>query len=142
MNHDGPPNAMGKPYPKGRRKFQPPARSFQGKVWDWLNQCFGKEISESVEERNHRFLEESLELVQACGCTKEECLRLVDYVYNREEGHIPQEVGGVLVCLAALCEVHKVDMTVAGMNELHRIWPKIEQIRAKQAAKPYMGNKE
>ncbi len=109
---------------------------FQSKVRPWLLACFGEIIAGDREERNHRFLEEALELVQACGCTAREAHQLVDYTYGREVGFPPQEVGGVMVTLAALCLANDLDMHAAGWVELDRIWGKVEQIRAKQAAKP------
>lgn len=102
----------------------------------WLNACFGAEIASDKIERNHRFLEESLELVQACGCTRSEAHQLVDYVFGRPEGQPSQEVGGVMVTLAALCLAQGMDMDQAGEIELARVWTMVEQIRAKQAAKP------
>ena len=41
--------------------------SFQEQVAPWVQACFGAEIASNVRERNHRFIEESLELVQAQG---------------------------------------------------------------------------
>ena len=113
-----------------------PTDSFQGGVQPWMMACFGAEISADGAERNHRFLEESLELVQACGCTASEAYQLVDYVYGRPVGERAQEVGGVMVTLAALCLAQGLDMHAAGETELARIWTKVEAIRAKQAAKP------
>ena len=112
------------------------ARSFQMRVDPWLLECFGEAIARDAQERNHRFLEESLELVQACGCTASEAHQLVDYVFGRPVGVIAQETGGVMVTLAALCIAHGTDMHLAGETELNRIWTMVEQIRAKQAAKP------
>lgn len=109
---------------------------FQTRVRPWLLECFGQEIASDAKERNHRFLEESLELVQACGCTQSEAHQLVDYVYGRDVGEKHQEVGGVMVTLAALCLAQQLDMHDCGEVELARIWTKVEQIRAKQAAKP------
>jgi len=110
--------------------------SFQSRVKPWLLACFGAAIAGDREERNHRFLEEALELVQACGCTAGEAHQLVDYTFGRPEGHKNQEVGGVMVTLAALCLANDLDMHRAAEIELSRIWTKVEQIRAKQAAKP------
>lgn len=112
------------------------AESFQQRVQPWMLACFGEMIAGDREERNHRFLEEALELVQACGCTTHEALQLVDYVYGRPVGDPPQEVGGVMVTLAALCLANQMDMQQCGETELARIWTKVEAIRAKQAAKP------
>lgn len=112
------------------------ANNFQAGVLSWMLKCFGVKISEDKAERNHRFLEEALELVQACGASKEDCIKLVDYVYDRPIGDIHQEVGGVMVTLAALCLAQSVEMNIAGQVELERVWTKIDVIRAKQAAKP------
>lgn len=109
---------------------------FQNRVHRWVLACFGSQIASDKEERNHRFLEESLELVQAAGCTKEEALKLVDYVFGREIGELEQEVGGVMNTLAALCNAHGIDMMLAGEIEVDRCWTKVDKIRAKQAAKP------
>lgn len=110
--------------------------NFQQRVAPWMQACFGPVISADKFERNHRFLEEALELVQANGCTQSEAHQLVDYVFNRPAGELHQEVGGVMVTLAALCLASDQDMHQAGETELTRIWTKVEQIRAKQAAKP------
>jgi hypothetical protein len=115
---------------------QPAAEGYQSRVHDWMMACFNDEIAFSRKERNHRFLEEALELVQAMGCTRSEAYQLVDYVFDRPTGDPVQEVGGVIVCLAALCTAAKIDMDTAGETELARIWTKVEKIRAKHAAKP------
>ena len=109
---------------------------FQQEVYEWLLKCFGKEIAHDKTERNHRFLEESLELVQACGCTQSEAHQLVDYVFNRSIGEKDQEVGGVTVTLSALCSANHLNMKACGNKELQRIWDCMDKIRAKQAAKP------
>lgn len=114
----------------------PAAASFQARVQPWMLACFGAQIAANRNERNYRFLEEALELVQVCGCTHEEAHQLVDYVFGRPAGEVRQEVGGVMVTLAALCLAHGIDMHAAAETELERIWTKVEQIRAKQAAKP------
>lgn len=113
-----------------------PSDAFQQRVSPWMQACFGPAISADKSERNHRFLEESLELVQACGCTEDEAHQLVSYVYGRPTGEPAQEVGGVMVTLAALCLAQGLDMHANGETELARIWTKVDQIRAKQAAKP------
>ena len=113
-----------------------PGEPFQHRVQPWLLQCFGAEIAADTVERNHRFLEEALELVQSTGCTQSEAHQLVDYAFGRPVGEPAQEVGGVMVTLAALCLANGLDMHNAGEIELARIWTKVEAIRAKQAEKP------
>ena len=109
---------------------------FQRSVKHWLNVCFGQKIARNKTERNHRFIEEALELVQATGCTQSEAHQLVSYVYGRPVGEPAQEVGGVMVTLAALCLAHDFNMHEEGERELTRVWCNIGKIRAKQAAKP------
>lgn len=109
---------------------------FQARVWSWALECFGEVVAKCRDERNHRFVEEALELAQSLGCTASEAHQLVDYVWGRPAGDPAQEVGGVMVTLAVLCQAHGLDMHAAGEDELARIWTKVEQIRAKQAAKP------
>lgn len=112
--------------------------AFQQRVQPWMKECFGAEISADKVERNDRFIEEALELVQATGYSADRAHALVDYVFGRDVGEPTQEVGGVMVTLAALCLAHGLDMHSAGETELARInRPEIVQkIRAKQAAKP------
>lgn len=112
--------------------------SFQQRVISWLMTCFDHEIASNIGERNFRFIEEALELVQSTGCSKEEVLELVDYVYSRPVGEPYQEMGGVMVTLAALGLATGLDMAQNGETELARInTPEvIEKIRTKQASKP------
>jgi hypothetical protein len=111
---------------------------FQARVGDWMGQCFTPEIVADKLERSDRFIEEALELVQACGYDATRAHALVDDVFGRPVGEPSQEVGGVMVTLAALCNPHGLDMMQAGETELARILQPeiIEKIRAKQASKP------
>lgn len=110
--------------------------AFQQRVAPWMDVCFGPEISGDRLERGDRFLEEALELLQSGGYPRERIAALTDYVFDRPQGEINQEVGGVMVTLAAYCLAFGLDMHAAGETELARIWTKVEKIRAKQAAKP------
>lgn len=110
---------------------------YQTWIEGWALNCFGAEVAKDKDIRNYRFLEEALELVQACGCTKERALELVDYVYGRPVGEPSQEVGGVMVTLAALCAANGIGLERAAVAEGRRIHqPEImDKIRAKQASK-------
>lgn len=114
------------------------SETFQVRVGRWLIRCFGKTISFDRLERCDRFVEEALELVQSCEYSAERAHALVDHVFGRPVGYAPQEVGGVMVTLAALCRAHGMDMDVSAEMELTRISAPdvVEKIRAKQAAKP------
>lgn len=114
----------------------PVARSFQDRVFDWARDCFGEHDTTSREMRTDRFLEEALEMGQACGCDEERALRILRYVYGRPRGEVAQEAGGTMVSLAVLCQAFGIGMSMAGENELHRVLGKIEHIRARHAAKP------
>lgn len=127
------------------RKFSPEVQcwykpigsaSFQSRVQPWMQACFGPEISADRVERCDRFIEEALELTQAIGYSADRAHALVDYVFGREVGDPHQEVGGVMVTLAALCLACDLDIDRAAEDELARIWTKVDAIRAKQAAKP------
>lgn len=116
---------------------------FQQRVQPWMMECFGAEISGDMLERSDRAVEEMLELSQeACAAIGVDFAprahALVDYVAGRPVGEIRQEVGGVMVTLAALCLAAKIDMHEAGEIELARILQPhiVQKIRAKQAAKP------
>lgn len=118
-----------------------PQQSYQDRVAAWMLDCFTPEISADRAERNHRFLEEALELVQSLGCTDSEAHQLVDYVFGRPVGEPRQEVGGVAVTLAALCGAARIDMRAAAEDELARIiQPEVVvSIREKQRRKPAIG---
>ncbi|GBO89174.1 hypothetical protein [Marinobacter salsuginis] len=110
--------------------------SFQDRVAPWMQECFGPEISADMVERCDRYLEESLELVQSVGYTRERADMLSNYVFSRPLGEPTQEVGGVRVTLAALCLAAGIDQDECADAELARIWTKIPQIREKQRTKP------
>jgi hypothetical protein len=109
--------------------------SFQNRVRSWAVACFGLDVADNRTIRNYRFLEEALELVQAIGCTKDRALALVEYVYERPAGDPRQEVGGVMVTLAALCAANELPLEDCAELELERCYMNIAKIRAKQAAK-------
>lgn len=112
-------------------------RSFQSAVAEWMLACFGKEIATDRLERGDRFIEEALELAQTVpGFSADRAHALVDYVFARPMGGRGQEVGGVMLTLAALCNSFGLRIDAEADAELARVWTKIEAIRAKQAAKP------
>jgi NTP pyrophosphatase (non-canonical NTP hydrolase) len=73
------------------------------------------------QQRIMRFLEEALELAQALGMTEAECQRVARYVFSRPIGQPGQEVGGVMVTLAALCHKTGIDMQGEADREAARI---------------------
>lgn len=114
------------------------ASGFQARVAQWCRLCFGKKILEDSIERGDRLLEEVFELLQSCDYPQERIRSLQDYTWARSKGQPDQELGGVMVTLAAFSAAFDLDMTEAGEREYRRITrPEIiRKIRVKQAAKP------
>lgn len=109
--------------------------NFQHEVDQWAKHCFGPETTANVGIRNLRFIEEAIELVQSLGCTKEDVLKLVEYVYGREVGDPAQKVGGVMVTLAALCTASSLNVEDCAAKEIARCWKSIDTIREKNKTK-------
>lgn len=109
----------------------------QPEVQAWLEACFGTGAACSLGERTKRFLEEALEAVQSAGMTCEEAHQLVDYVFGRAaEPDISRELGGVLVTALVLSEAAGHDLYRCGAEEFSRCLRRVDEIRAKQLAKP------
>ena len=110
--------------------------NFQERVRRWGMHTFGLVVMRDRRERGFRFCEESLELVQAIGLSKEDVIKLVDYVYGRPIGNIKEEIGGVGTTLASVCTAHDIDMEDCFDNELDlKCWPNSAKIKAKHASK-------
>ena len=73
-----------------------------------------------------------MELAQAAGGSPEEIHALIDYVFDRPSHQVAEEVGGVLVTLAGLCETSVIDMAQAGDAELQSNYARIDAIREKR----------
>ena len=112
---------------------QPP---FQARLNTWVVDAFGQENAENIVERNNRFLEEAIELVQSTGMSRRNVKKMVDYVFERDVGGVEQEVGGVMTTLAALCTATGVDMDEAKEKELARTILKTDRIKEKNLTKP------
>ncbi|WP_439449804.1 hypothetical protein [Stenotrophomonas sp. ATs4] len=112
-------------------------QSFQAGVSEWMDKCFLPSLYSNMTERGDRLLEEVLELLQAHGYDSARVPTLVNYVFGRPVGEPAQEVGGVMVTLAAYCSVAGLSMQADGQAELDRINQAdvIARIRAKQEAK-------
>lgn len=95
----------------------------QDEITQWVIRCFGEKAM-SLTERANRFLEEAFELYQASGMSKEQALRLLDYVYARPVGEPGQEIGGVGISLLALAEALNVSADAEEFEELSRVLSK------------------
>lgn len=112
--------------------------SLQPDVAKWVTACMGEATLNDQTKRAFRFLEEALELAQACGVVREEVDALTSYVFNRPIGEIHQEVAGSGVTLLALATAYGLDFNEEITRELARVWEPaaFERIRAKAAAAP------
>lgn len=111
-----------------------------------MDLCFGEgpatpQNGKDLMTRNGRFFEEACELAQSNGMTQREAIAQVVYTFNRPVGRPGQEIGGVMVTLAALANNLNLWIDVLAQIELDRIssLSMIEHIRAKQATKPRFG---
>lgn len=78
-------------------------------------------IANNARERQFRFAEEALELLQSLGFSREDVNTIADYTYGRPPGEPEQEVGGAMITLAALCNANSIDMDHAATKEMQRI---------------------
>lgn len=109
---------------------------FQANVSGTIANVFGPESANSDVHRASRFIEEALELVQAQGMSRERAKRILYYVYDRPVGEPKQEVGGVCVTLAGLCQAMGIDMMDAAHVEHMRLIKNGTAIAAKNLSKP------
>lgn len=110
---------------------------------EWLGRVWPKQLHDP-EERALRFGEESIELVQTEGVTREQMHKLVDQVYDKPAGEPEQEVGGVLMTLSAYLAVKDID----GINAFSEEWSRvndpsvIERIQEKHFHKLVVSSKQ
>lgn len=92
----------------------------QQKVIDWVRATFGAATC-TAEERALRLLEETVELMQAHGITREKVQSVVGYVFKKPVGVPAQEVGGIGVTLLAYCAVAGLSADAEEARELERV---------------------
>ena len=110
----------------------------------WVRKTFGDKVMDSPLERGLRVVEEAIEVLQTqCGDqTKGRDLahRLVDEVFDKPIGKLPQEVGGLGVTILALCALHDMRFDTVVRIEIDRVQgADRDKIRAKQRAKADKG---
>lgn len=69
----------------------------------WACQTYGV-VTRKARYQGFRFIEECLELVQALGLTRDDVIRVVDYVFQRKVGEVRIEIGDVRLCTDILAE--------------------------------------
>lgn len=106
----------------------------QATVAKWVSETFCNLAD--VPERGRRMLEEAVELAQAVGVTREDAVRLVDYVFARPPGVPYQELGGAGMTLLALAQAVGISADDAEQVELERVLAKSrEYFRTRQREK-------
>jgi len=88
---------------------------------DWSVKAFGEAVATDKKERALRFLEEAIELAQACGIEFLDIPALAAHVYGKPVGEVAQEVGGVGVTLLILCQNLGLSAEDCEWAELKRI---------------------
>lgn len=113
----------------------------QASVASWVVTTLGPDVARNGRERALRLAEEVAELCQAVGLGKDQLHALVEYVYSRPVGVVAQEVGGVVVTLAALTEALGLNLAECANRELRRIHEPevVERVRRRQAEKREAG---
>jgi NTP pyrophosphatase (non-canonical NTP hydrolase) len=124
------------PVPFDQAAFVESMQLFQVQWAYWMNQCYPQNVINDPQEARLRFAEEAFELMQAVGMTKDEVMFMLGYVYGREKGESAQEAAGTLNCLATLCNLHKIDLGKAAIDDLQFCWENLDKIRYKQSQKP------
>ncbi|HET7552174.1 MAG TPA: hypothetical protein VFK04_12860 [Gemmatimonadaceae bacterium] len=92
----------------------------QSRVAAWTVETFGAE-SMSRYERAARFIEEAVELAQACGIWRDVLDRIVARVYGKENGDPASEVGNVGLTLLALAAALNVSADDAERRDIARV---------------------
>lgn len=111
-------------------------RVTQRGVLEWCVKTFGEDKALDPEQRAARQFEESCELAQPLGLSKEDALAIVERVYSRPPGEPLQELGGVMVTTWALAEAIGIDANGAGLKEFARVLKTDPEVfRKKQATK-------
>lgn len=108
-------------------------------IGNWARDTFG-ESAMQIDERARRFLEEALELAQACGVSLDDSLRSVRVVYARPAGSIEQEMGGVGTTLLTLAQMAGFSADECEASEVRRVMaiPR-EKFIARHAEKKALG---
>ena len=113
-------------------------RNAQPEAWRWAQHAFGPDAAGDKLLRALLFIEEAIELVQACGLDDVDVHKMTDIVYDRPRGAVRSEVGGVMLTLMVLSTTQDVRAFDALVDEQRRVWTPeiIAKVRARQATKP------
>ena len=93
----------------------------QAEIHAWCMAAFGDHDALFIPQRGLRLVEEAIETAQACGCDPVLLHRLIDHVYSKPVGELPQELGGLGVTMLALAAAAGVSADAAELCEVARV---------------------
>lgn len=111
----------------------------QVQVKDWITGMLGEITFKSHRERALRFIEEAIELAQACGLERQDVAYTIEYVYDKPPGNVAQEIGGVHSTVLCLSQAFGLSFAGEGSKELKRCIANTDAIREKHSRKKLKG---
>lgn len=93
----------------------------QSEVSAWVSETFGQDQASSIPVRALRFMEEAIELFQACGMPESKVHELATFIYAKPPGDFTQELGGTGTTLLALAAAAQVSASKAEWEEFQRV---------------------
>jgi NTP pyrophosphatase (non-canonical NTP hydrolase) len=90
-------------------------------MWDWGGRAFGHSHMLDLKTRALRMVEEAIELAQAAGVNESDLHSLTTQTYARPRGAVAQEIGGVLVTTAVICELIGTTVSEEMEREARRV---------------------
>lgn len=111
------------------------ALNFDERCWDWAMATFDESYVISLEERAMCLMEEAIEAAQTVGVHKARLKLLLDFVYSKGIGDLPQELGGVAVTLALFCKAVRRPLPMIQEAALNDCWNRQMIIKDKHKAK-------
>jgi hypothetical protein len=112
----------------------------QRRIADWCVAAFGNTHASSTQQRGVRFLEEAIEAYQACGCDQAMAHKLIDYIFAKPVGDLPQEIGQVGLSILALAHAAQVSADAEEAAEVGRVLAKpLAHFLARNTAKNAAG---
>lgn len=94
---------------------------FQRRIEAWVRNVFTRQEAFNIPERALSVAEEAIELAQACGVTRGQLHRLVDYVMNRPVGYAEKEIAGVMTTTYAIASALHIEANLMLECEIQRI---------------------
>jgi len=113
-----------------------PAVGYQDRVAAAHHALFHDDPTD-IAERLARYAEETNEVLQAFGMSREDMHQLVDYTCDRPPGEPAKEIGAALLTLTSLCVIAGYDIMACGEADLEKLQrpETIARIRAKRSTR-------